>query len=316
MDKITETNQVPQDRFPPSEKIELGSDGWLSPKGNFYQCGTTEHDESAEYLIENSAEAKLLEQQVIDSAGERKSYDERPDREKLKYLHWVLIRGSVLRSDDALNYTPEQLKKISDAGIKIVSAHGGSKEYSSQELIEKLNSIKTKLEGSSVIREVERQLPKLSSLRKHTIEDIHAFINDPLHESIFIGEFGDYFLNYQEGGHEVLPAEVFNILSSGFSEEMTINIGRYIRRFRATNLEDGEKLIVERQEYHHGGQSRETAADIENTISMFVADAYTIRNKFERLIYGGVSDDEKTPKIKLSKPDGYFADIVKGIMTS
>ena len=319
MDKLsTEDKRLPE-RFYKSDHIELGSDGWLSPEGDFYECGTTEHNEAASFLVSNCNEVRSGENDTFRKSYWREDvgYDEKPDREKLKYLHWVLIRGPVLYSDDALNYTPDQLEKILNAGIKIVSVYEGSKEYSSQELIEKLDSIKTRLQESPVIKEVERQLPKLSPFRRDTIGDIHAFLNDPLHKSIFIGEFGNYFLDYQKGGHEVLPTELFDILSSGFSEEMTVNIGRYIKRYRVTNLEDGEKLIVGREEYHHGGQSRDAgAADIENSIAMFVVDPHSIRDKFERLIYGGVSEDEKTPKIELSKSDGYFANIVKRIMTS
>src|SRR3989344_5267256 len=96
---------------------------------------------------------------------------------------------------------------------------------------------------------------------------------------------------------------------------MTVTIGRYIRRYREINLGENEKLIIQWNEYHHGGQSRDTSADIENSISMFVVDPYTISDKFKRLIYAGVTDSEKKPIIKLSNKEGYFSEIIKDLIT-
>lgn len=319
MDKIIEVSQNQPEKFPRLEKIELGSDGWLSPKGDYYKVGTTAHDESATFLVTSSDEVKREEKETFRIfPADKQEYDQRPNREKLIQLGWILIRGTILRSEDALNYTPEQLKKISDAGIKVVSAYEGSQEYSSKELIEKLNAIKDKLQRSQIINQVKNSLKGEAgeSFKKRILDDMNDFVEDPLHKSIEVDEFPDYFIKYQKGGHEVLPSEIFNILSSGFSEEMVVSIGRYIRRYRVINLQGNKRLIVERSEYRHGGQSRDTNADIENNISMFVVEPHTILSKFERLILGGVAGDEKIPKFKLSKPDGYFAGIVERLVTS
>ena len=318
MDKISNEVQHPE-RFPKSDHIELGSDGWLSPNGDYYKVGQTEHVESARYLLANSKDVQNLVRSRYENEFDRMDFDKKtPNPEKLKLLGFVLIRGPILRSDDALNFTPEQLDQITKAGIKVVSAYEGSKEFSSKELIEKLNEIKSRLQSSKIINRVRKSLTGEpgEGFRRKYIDEIENFIKDPLHKSINVDQFWNYFLGYQENGHEILPTEIFNILSHGFSEEMVVKIGRYIRKFRVVNLQGNEKLIIERDEYRHRGDSRDNSADILNYINMFVADPHTIARKFERLIYGGVSEDEKTPKIDLSNPDGYFADIVRKLMTS
>lgn len=310
MDKITEGEQNQQEKFPRSEKIEAGSDGWLSPKGDYYKVGTTEHDESAEYIIKNSVEVKSLEQKVIDSVGQRKSYDERPYREKLRQLGFVLIRGEILRSEDAPNYTVAQLDAISRVGIKTVSAFDGSVEYHSDRILEKIREIIANLQNGPIVKYIQtdidrhKDLPWIQKIRAKTLDDIREFSRNPFNTQIHIEE------PFNPETHDIISSRILDLLSVGYTDEVTIELPRLDYTFRVAGL-NGEKLLLQRVRYTHDEFLR-----TENRISILVVDDLSLKKKFAKLLEKDSKSQGALSKIKFVNQDGYFAEILTGLISN
>ncbi len=311
MDKIIGENSNENEKFPRSDKIIPGSDGWLSPKGNYYKVGTTQHDESASFLISNSFEAQDEEKRRFRHSYDREDYDVKNDREKLKQLGWILVRGEILRSEDALNFTTSQLKAISEAGIKVISAFDGSTEYSSDEVSQVVDRINSGFAKSKIIQHVREDLeqgkfsPWLRSTRERTIQGIEDFSNKPFGRTISTDEL------YTDEP-EVLPSEIFNVMSEGSFEEMKMKLGRSEYTFRVIQLKTGAKIWVEREEYFHDGLSGGMMGDCNNYISMYVVDNVLMKERLKTLIdHRGFG---QAPEIKFETKDGYFADIFRDIV--
>jgi len=313
MDKfLTEDQRLPE-RFPKSDYIELGTDGWLSPQGGYYKVGTTEHDESAEYIIKNSDEVKLLEERVISNVGQRMRYDEKPYREKLKKLGFILIRGETLRSEEAANYTPQQLRAMSKVGIKIVSAFDGSIEYHPDKILQRMSEVSTNLQDDPIMMKYiqadlnsHRDLPWFQEIRTRTLEDIREFSRNPFKTVIHIDESVD------PETEDIVSSRILEVLSKGFTDELKIRIGRSEYTFRMVGL-NGAKLIIQREKYTHdllGGFRH-----INNFINMFVTDDLALKEKLLKLIEGDSNLYKTTPKITLGNQKGYFAGIVTDLIT-
>lgn len=310
MDKTIEKNQTGhQERFPGSEKIKPESDGWLSPAGTYYQVGVTEHDESAKFLITYSSEVKTGEKKKFSYPFQRVDYDNKNNREKLRDLGWILIRGHVLRSEDALNFTIAQLKAISEAGIAVISAFDGSTEYSSNEVQGIVKKIKTSFAESKVIQKIRNDLDegrlssRLTPFRQETIRGIEQFNRDPFRTTIYITEVFNY---KKPNEHEVLPMEIFNLMSKGYSEEVKIFTDRFDYTYRVIDLETGGKIWVERSKYSHDGLSGGMVGDFNNYISIYVVDDVLMREKLSKL-FGSESKTPLNPnQISFQKKGGYF----------
>lgn len=317
MDKLI-NNEVEASlpKFPKSEKIKHGTDGWLSPRGDYYEVGSTQHDESATFLVVNSPEVRDGERRKFTHSYERGDYDDKNDREKLKELGWILIRGKVLRSEDALNFTPAQLRSISEAGIIVISAFDGSTEYSSAEVQAILKNVFLGLDNSKIILSVREDLEKgklspwWTEIRQKTFSDIDRFEENPFHTSIYTAEVHDW---RHPNEHEILPSEIFDIMSQGSSEEMKMLLGRSEFYFRVINLETGGKIWVEREKYFHDGLSGGMAGDINNYISMYVIDDVLASERLVNLIKHRRNMLEP-PKITFQVIDGYFENFFSTII--
>jgi len=299
----SEQNKEDQEKFERSEKIVPGSDGWLSPRGNYYEAKPDEHDEAAIYLVTNSSEVKDEEMKRFRHSYDREDYDVKNDREKLKQLGWILVRGDILRSEDALNFTTLQLRSISEAGIKVISAFDGSIEYSSDEVQQVLDRINTGFAKSKIIQQVKDDLERgelslwFKSTRERTIQGIEDFKGKPFGRSIPTDEL------YKEES-EVLPSEIFNIMSDGSFEEMKMDLGRTEFTFRVIGLKTNAKIWVEREKYSHDGLSGGMMGDYNNYISMYVVDEVLMKGRLKNLIeHRGFG---QPPKIKFGTEDGYF----------
>lgn len=306
MDKLVhETGQISEE-FSKSGKIELGSDGWLSPKGDYYKAGSSEHDACAKFLVHSSPEVNASVKEKFSDPNDKEDYEDKNDREKLKELGWILVRGKILHSEDALNFTPAQLKAISDAGVKVVSAFDGSKEYSSEEVQTFLGRIKKDLYKSGIIRRLGRDLaegdfsPWFARLKQRTINDLNNFNKDPFHTIIYTSEVNDYDEQYER-----VPSEIFDLVSQGYSEEMTILGGSDKYTFRKINLKTGEQVWAERRFHVHEDSRGGLKGDYDNYISIYVVDDILMRQKLDKIIeynnnvYG-------PPKLTFQVKDGYF----------
>lgn len=316
MDKISNEPGAKSEMFPRSEKIALGSDGWLSPRGDYYKVESTQHDESATYLVGNSFEVKEGERTRFAHTWQRRDYDDKNDREKLKELGWILVRGEILRSEDALNFTPAQLKSISEAGIKVISAFDGSTEYSSDEVQRILDGVFSRLDKSEVLQQVRKDLddgklsPWFTGIREVTVSDLNRFRDNPFHTSVYTAEVYDW---HHPKEHEVLPQEIFDIMSQGSSEEMRMLLGRSEYTFRVIDLKSGGKIWVEREEYFHDGLSGGMTGDYNNYISMYVIDDVLMREKLSRLIENRTKM-YKPPEITFQVKGGYFEKFFSGLI--
>ncbi|MDO8341131.1 MAG: hypothetical protein Q7T59_04095 [Candidatus Woesebacteria bacterium] len=316
MDKFIAEGQVKSERFPKTDHVELGSDGWLSPKGDYYKVVTTEHDESASYLINKSSEVKDLE------AEDRLpwSYKELNPREKLKRLGFVLVRGPILCSEDVTNFTLNQLTKITESGIQIVSAFEGGVEYPAKEILKKVESVANGLLKVGVVLDLRQDLSSLregkrereydDQFKETTLKDIEKFVKSPLKT-----EINDYQFGNTKKEYELFATGVFDYLSNGFTDEMEMDLGRSIYKYRVIDL-DNCKLLIQWEEYFHDGLSGGYHGDVNHHISIVVVDGRSVQAKLSKLIKDRSKLYQDTPKITTMNGNGYFSEVMSDIISS
>jgi hypothetical protein len=56
--------------------------------------------------------------------------------------------------------------------------------------------------------------------------------------------------------------------------------------------------------------------DVEDNLSMFVADDFSIIDKLDKIIFSRGTGKNEVPKITLSSKDGYFSSIINRLVTS
>lgn len=281
MDKFIEEAQHPE-RFLKSEKIDRGSDGWLSPKGDYYQCDSSQHDESATYLVGNSTEVKEEEKRRFRHSFMSEDYDAKVAREKLKEQGWILINGPVFRTDNTLNYTTNQLSKLVEAGIPIVGTYDGSKEFSSKET---LGWIKTAVKDISDFLESQKLLGWRGNMINQnefwkdikdrgysTLED---FKKDPFHTT-----FGDFV--------RVGFTNVRDVLTKGYQDEAVFDYGQETYTLRLIGLDSGERVCIEYTFHHHDRDSGN-----EEHMNAYVVDNFTFKDKIKKYLSTGIN-----PQIK------------------
>ena len=294
MDKVIEEAQR-SEKFPKSEKIEQGSDGWLSPEGNYYKVGTTQHDESASFLVSNSFEVQDGERRRFRHSYDREDYDVKNDREKLKELGWILINGSIFRTDNALNYTTNQLTKLSEAGIPVIGVYDGSKEFSSEETLEWVN--KTAVSVSDFIGKQELIVPSwIEGSRKINLDEYWSEINgrgyntledfkrDPFHTKF--GDFGSVRFN-----------NVRDVITKGYKDEIVFDRGMETYTLRLLQLPSGERICVEHTYHHHDRDSGN-----EDNMNVYVVDNFTFKDKIKKYL-----STEISPQIK----GDYFKELIE-----
>jgi len=315
MDRLLGEDQRPPEKFSKSDHIEPRSDGWLSPKGDYYKVNSIEHDESSTYLVANSPEVQneVKRRSSYPYFSLTVDYRSMPDRMKLKELGWVLIRGSVLHSDEASNYTPLQLKSITEAGIQIVNAFDGSQEYSSDKTLKWANEAIKKLDEIQKIDEIKKIVAEHSndpySFEAETLISVEDFKKDPFHTEIHTESvYSDDDVLSGNIGKDSLPAEIFNKLSEGYSEEMIVFNGRSTYCFRLLNIGDKQKLMAQARIYHHDGLSSAIHGAVENWIGAYVIDDFTLSDKIQRIISHGSNDSPKHA-VSMSKENGYFINL-------
>lgn len=299
MEGNSEKNESQPVTFPKSEKIEPGSDGWLSPSGVFYEANRDQHKESADWIVRsNLSELKGKRGSVGDV-----KYMERsglPSTQFLRDNGWILINGPVFRTDNALNYTTPQLTKLAEAGIPVVGAYDGSKEFSSKETLKWVNEsakavsyfIDTQkpqiLIGSwSGYKKVDASQEEFWAEIKHrgypTLED---FKEDPFHTT-----FGDFGL--------MKFTDIRDVLTKGYQDEITFDYGMETYVLRLIELHSGEKICVEYTFHHHDG----LGSGNEEHMNVYVVDNFTFKEKIKKYLSSGVEPDVKGE---------YFRNIIEG----
>lgn len=290
MDKKTEVDQNPQEKFARSEEIIPGSDGWLSPSGVFFKAGKDQHKEAADWIVNNNlSELKEKERVSISDA----QYMEKSGLPSIPFLRekgWILINGPIFRTDNALNYTTNQLTKLSEAGIPIVGAYDGSKEFSSQETLDWVKKAVTSI--SDFIERQELQVlvpfpdggyePKKANqtefwenIKNRGFSTLEDFGKDPFH-TIF-GHFG--LLRF---------TDVRDVLTNGYQDEMIFDHGQETYMFRLVKLNSGERICVEYTFHHHDRDYGN-----EEHMHAYVVDNFTFEEKIKKYISSGVK-----PQIK------------------
>lgn len=314
LDNVSENSgQRETEKFVKSEKILPGSDGWLSPKGSYYKVEPNEHDESASFLVKNVDEVKEAAEKKYIDAWEKRDYETMNDRMKLIKLDWILVRGPILRSEDANNFSKMQLKRISEAGIKVVSAFGGAIEYSSDEVLMVTERICKDIHENPIINQWIKESETSYYPRqfyKEFMDDLKSFKESPLRSIIGMIGFGS--LSDPNDLDAMLPREFFDVMSKGYAEEMKILCGLDTYFFREVNLKDGMKLWIKRIQHIHSGESGGFLGNYMDYLSMFVADEHLVVDMLRQLIDDRVNYH---PKVELSENDGYFGRIMEKVVS-
>lgn len=279
---IKEGQQLPE-KFTKSERILPGSDGWLSPKGNYYEAESKEHDEAADWIIMNDlSEASRNRSETIDLECQKRSG--LLSRPFLLKNRWILINGSIFRTDDALNYTTKQLEMLAEAGIPVIGAYDGSKEFSTEETLKWVNSVVKRVNDSLVSGDFMVFNSNIFKYEKTKIEDldefwdeidrsgyktIEDFAKDPFHT-----EFGDF-------GH-VRFINVRDSITEGYTDEIVFDKSMETYTIRLIELESGEKIAVEYTFHHHDRDSGN-----EDHLNIYVVDDFSFREKIKKYLSAG-----------------------------
>lgn len=294
-----EENQESSERFPKSDHIVLGNDGWLSPSGVFFKADSDQHEILAKWLVSNNlSELKK---------GRRPKDDTRyleesglPSREFLRDKGWILINGPVFRTDNALNYTTQQLKLLAETGVPVMGAYDGSKEFSSQETLEWVNTSAQNIKdfiNKQDIKILKRfnnsGYEPVSASQDEYWEDINYrgystlddFKKDPFHTT-----FGDFGM--------VSFTDVRDVLSQGYHDEIVFDQGQETYTLRLVELGSGENICIEYTFHHHVGHG----SGNEEHMNMYVVDNFTFEDKINKYISTGIN-----PQIK----GEYFSKFIK-----
>jgi hypothetical protein len=286
IDNVPEnSDQRNVERFVKTEKILPGSDGWLSPNGNFYVAKSDEHDEAAKWIIENNLSElrkRIGRNHLIRSDSDLREKSELSPRQFLNINRWILINGPVFHTENALNYTTKQLELLSEASIPIIGAFDGSKEFSSKETFEWVNKTVERISDFIQNPEIlvwnyekgyERKVVSqdeywkhLDSLGSTTLED---FKKDPFH-SVF-SEFGCIGFT-----------DVRDVITEGFKDEIIFDRGMETYTLRLIQLPSGERICVEYTFHHHDRDFGN-----ENHMHIYVVDDFSFRDKINNYLSAG-----------------------------
>lgn len=299
MDKLRSMDKKQLEKFFSSEHIELGSDGWLSPSGQFFKADPDQHKTLADWIVLNNlSELKKGRRSKDDTQYLKESG--LPPREFLKDKGWILINGPVFRTDNALNYTTQQLKLLAEAGIPVIGAYDGSKEFSSKETLKWVDEatkrisdfIETRKNKILVWSPKGGYVPKEASQKEFWINlqdrgfsTLDDFKRDPFHTT-----FGDFGL--------VSFTDVRDVLSQGYRHEIVFDYDMETYTLRLVELDSGEKICIEYTFHHHIGHG----SGNEEHMNVYVVDNFTFKDKIRKYVSSGVS-----PKIS----GEYFRNLIE-----
>lgn len=277
MDKLQGIDQKQPEKFFRSEHIELGSDGWLSPSGQFFKADGDQHKILADWIVSNNlSELKKGRRpkddlQYLEESG-------LPSREFLRDKGWILINGPVFRTDNALNYTAQQLKLLAEAEVPVIGVYDGSKEFSSQET---LNWIKTAVKDVSDFLEGQELFDwsgnKINQdelwidVRNRGYSTLEDFRNNPFHT-----EFVDF--------GRVRFTDVRDVLTKGYQDEIVFDQGQETYTLRLIRLDSGERICIEYTFHHH-----ERNSGNEEHMNTYVVDNFTFKDKIKKYLSTGIN---------------------------
>jgi len=298
-------------------RIPIGSDGWLDPFGAFFPCKSTEHDESAEYLVENLPLVKSLAHSTFKYRSDFEKWKELNAREKLRRFGFVLINGPILRTEKAANYDPRQLEALKVAGIPIRSAFDVAVEFSSAKILSKVNEVIKLLDENPALNKVRGDLENgryslwFRGALESTMSSLLQFREQPLRTSIMTMECYDW---HDPDQHMVLPASIFADLSSGFDDEMVMLDGRSTITYRVVSF-GGHYLLAEWCMYSHDGLSGGMMGDYNNYLSVKVIDDKSFSDDLKVILDRNRKYYKDYPvKITLSHKGEFFERIVGSIV--
>lgn len=311
MDQKSETGQniSQSENFRRSERIVSRSDGWLSPGGDYFKCGTDEHDLSADYLV-TTAEYKQAQSKHPSLESEKK---ERNSRTKLEKAGYVLIRSGQLYNNGS-SLTQEQLKKIAEARVVIINPRDGAKDCSPiiHNMVDKIKATDQFKQAKEAVKELGSDHATFETDTLGTVEKFARDLGQVIHtESI---DWDEDELAKTKGSTS-LPVKIFDILSEGYFEEMLVFNGRYKYAFRVVKLANGENMMVQKVKYNHDGLSAGLHGAVENWINIFVIDEGKIVKAMQKKITSQGTDDSGEHKIQINGLNGYFAKIVDSFPT-
>lgn len=309
LDSVAEnSSQKETEKFVKSEKILPGSGGWLSPGGNYYPTKSTEHDEAAEWIIENNLSEIPNREQMRGYRRTDSEFREKSGLNPRQFLNkkrWILINGPIFRTFDALNYTTKQLEMLAEAGIPVIGVYDGSKEFSTEETLKWVGDVVRRVNESLVNGDFTTWKPEKLAFEKGKIVNldeywgeihrsgykiIEDFAKDPFHT-----EFGDF--------GRIHFTDVRDRITEGYKDEIVFDKDRETYTIRLIELESGEKIAVEYTFHHHDRDSGN-----EEHMNIYVVDDFTFKDKIKKYLSAGSQLVIKTePQFK----GEYFRKIVE-----
>lgn len=286
LDSVSEnSSQKETEKFVKSEKILPGSDGWLSPKGSFYQAKSTEHNIAADWIVENNlceiSKGSTWRGHQLPTDLELREKSGLDSRPFLDDNRWILINGPIFRTFDALNYTTKQLEMLAEAGIPVIGVYDGSKEFSTEETLKWVSDVVRRVNESLVNGDFTTWKPEKLAFEKEKIVNvdeywgeihrsgymtIEDFAKDPFHT-----EFGDF--------GRIHFTDIRDLITEGYKDEIVFDKSMETYTIRLIELESGEKIAVEYTFHHHDRDSGN-----EEHMNIYVVDDFSFKDKINKYL--------------------------------
>jgi len=215
-------NQQLENKFVMSDAISK-PDGWITPEGMFYPCTPDEHDECAKYLLKTRTEE--IKDLLINNEKYSINVDhpEIPPREILKAAGFGLLSGDLLSEYNLpVKLTFKQLDLIDRSGLVYTPLSG-------QLNLGDYQAFQEKMKGSE-------DAAKLIERKNIAFKN---FLDDPT-GTIHIEENDEF------------AKKIFNILSAGYTKEITHKVGKGIMTWRHLQVGSNSDIYLELDYHDHG----------------------------------------------------------------
>lgn len=130
MDNKAETSNIPERKpreklFEPSDTIDPGTDGWISPDGKYYRCSPDEHDEAAKFIRENDLYVGNAEERGVLIEHDRNRLEFSSARSLLEFHDYILVRAGIGATLIPRSVSTKQLKMLDDSKTPFFNAVRG-----------------------------------------------------------------------------------------------------------------------------------------------------------------------------------------------
>ena len=307
-----------KETFSAEKKISESREGWLTPKGKFYECSSKDHDLAAKYVMEKEKVAEDAEEGIN-------------PRAELKRNGYLLLTGSVVHSDIFMDLTPIQLKLLKEAKINVsltgsIEAFPADVALAETERLQKIcesfrqnllftakrEIVEKKLKEKSLDIDINKNTKDSLELDRDIIMDyIPGFYFDSIasfnrfQESPFTsGSIQNQEYAFPDGDHDLFTDALFDELTERYDEEVTYETGsHYVTKTRLVPTKNSKVKTKFSYSIYSHDMSNEWRGDFNYHIRAKLVTKDMIKEDFsERFREGSYTNFKHVKK----SPNGFF----------